>query len=296
MGQEISQQRKCNIIRRHKSHHQIPPTKSIQPKTTQRDITKNPKTTNNNLISSNGKYTRHSQDFQNVYAPTSSISTASSSSTDEEPYRLRQKYNLNKQTYEKFRVSKKLSLVSNSTDQSTSTSTSTSNSISTSATSSNYQNSKSSEPTYNNIERRATQHRRKNSSSTTDSGVYYAPSHCTSSFISSSATSSSSLCSTSACCCATSVTSSSNQSRSSLDQKKNYLCKHLYIKSYLDILEEDEKARAQFKSARPGGIRNYKPKILGEATLSSSAPHSTGFSISSSNLKLREKCKEDPWI
>lgn len=283
MGQEISQQKKCSIISRHKTHQQTP--QSLQPQP-QRGATKNLKPSTN-FTTSNGKYTRHSQEFQSVYAPSSNISTTSSSSTDDEHYRLRQKYNLNKQTYEKFRASKKLSLISSTTDQSTSTS----NSSSTNSSSSTYQNSKSSEPTYNNIVRKPSQHKRKNSSST-DSGIYYASCHCTSSVLSSSATSSSSLCSTSACGCST----SSNQSRSSLDQKKNYLCKHLYIKSYLDILEEDEKAHAHFKSAKPGGIRNYKPKILGETALSTSAPQSTGFSISSNNLKLREKCKEDPWI
>ncbi|XP_011208326.2 uncharacterized protein LOC105229615 [Bactrocera dorsalis] len=287
MGQEISQQKKCSIISRHKTHQQAP--QSFQPHPI-RDATKNPKPSTT-FTTSNGKYTRHSQEFQSVYAPSSSISTTSSSSTDDEHYRLRQKYNLNKQTYEKFRASKKLSLISSTTDQSTSTS----NSASTNSSSSTYQNSKSTEPTYNNIVRKPSQYKRKSSSST-DSGIYYASCHCASSFLSSSATSSSSLCSTSACGCSTSVASSSNQSRSSLDQKKNYLCRHLYIKSYLDILEEDEKARAHFKSAKPGGIRNYKPKILSDSALSTSAPQSTGFSISSNNLKLREKCKEDPWI
>lgn len=288
MGQEISQQKKCSIISRHKTHQQTP--QSLQPHP-QRDTTKNLKPSKTNFTTSNGKYTRHSQEFQGVYAPSSNISTTSSSSTDDEHYRLRQKYNLNKQTYEKFRASKKLSLISSTTDQSTSTS----NSASTNSSSSDYQNPKSSEPTYNNIVHKPSQQKRKNSSST-DSGIYYASCHCTSSFHSSSATSSSSLCSASACGCSTSGTSSSNQSRSSLDQKKNYLFRHLHIKSYLDILEEDEKARAHFKSAKPGGIRNYKPKILGEVALSTSAPQSTGFSISSNNLKLREKCKEDPWI
>ncbi|XP_053951168.1 uncharacterized protein LOC128858715 [Anastrepha ludens] len=288
MGQEISQQKKCSIVRRHKSHQQIP--QSLQPHP-QRETTKNLKPSSN-FTSCNGKYTRHSQDFTSIYAPSSSISTTSTSSTGDEHYRLRQKYNLNKQTYEKSRVAKKLSLISNSTDQSTSTCT-----TSTPANTSTYQNTQQPKKAtiYENIEQKPSHHKRKNSSST-DSGIYYASCHCTSSFLSSSATSTSSLCSTSACGCSTSVESSSNQSRTSLDQKKNYLCRHLYIKSYLDILEEDEKARAEFKSARPGGIRNYKPKILGETALSSSAPHSTGFSISSSNLKLREKCKEDPWI
>ncbi|XP_036339669.1 uncharacterized protein LOC118748997 [Rhagoletis pomonella] len=287
MGQEISQQRKCSIVRRHKSHQQVPQSHQPHP---QREITKNLKPASN-FTSCNGKYTRHSQDFSSIYAPSSSISTASSSSTDDEHYRLRQKYNLNKQTYEKSRIAKKLSLISSTTDQSTSTCN-----TSISATSGTYQNTQPSEgTTYKNIERNPSQHKRKDSSST-DSGIYYASCHCTSSFLSSSATSTSSLCSTSPCVCSTSVASSSNLSRSSLNHKKNYLCRHLYIKSYLDILEEDEKARAQFKSARPGGIRNYKPKILSETVLSTSAPHSTGFSISSSNLKLREKCREDPWI
>lgn len=51
--------------------------------------------------------------------------------------------------------------------------------------------------------------------------------------------------------------------KKSADKQKKYLNHHLYFKSYLDILEEDEKARKLFKAARPG-IRNYTPKILSD--------------------------------
>ncbi|XP_067637866.1 uncharacterized protein [Eurosta solidaginis] len=291
MGQEISHQSKSNIVKRHKSHQQIPQS-TPQPQT-QREVKKKQKPTSN-FSPCKGKYIQHTENFSSIYAPSSTLSTTSTSSTDDEHYRQRQKYNLNKQTYEKSRIAKKLSRISNTTDQSTSSSTSKTSST---ANNSTYQNSQTSEPTYTNIERQSNQHKRKSSTST-DSGIYYASCHCNSSFPSSSSanSTSSSVYSTSACGCAKSVASSTDRSRSSLDHTKKYLCHHLYIKSYLDILEEDEKARAQFKTAKPGGIRNYKPKILSNTALAASAPFSTGFSISSSNIKLREKCKEDPWI
>lgn len=53
----------------------------------------------------------------------------------------------------------------------------------------------------------------------------------------------------------------SSLSKQSKDTQKDYLEHHLYIKSYLDILDEDNKAKKKFKPARPG-IRNYTPKIL----------------------------------
>lgn len=52
-------------------------------------------------------------------------------------------------------------------------------------------------------------------------------------------------------------------SASAADSKQTkYLKEQLYIKSYLDIVERDRRAREQFQPAKPG-IRNYTPKILG---------------------------------
>ena len=57
---------------------------------------------------------------------------------------------------------------------------------------------------------------------------------------------------------------SSSKSQKSLDKQKDYITHHLYIKTYLDILEEDRRAKEYFKTeaaAKPG-IRNYTPKII----------------------------------
>jgi choline dehydrogenase len=49
-----------------------------------------------------------------------------------------------------------------------------------------------------------------------------------------------------------------------VDRQSKYLSEHLYIKSYLDIEEEDRNAKKNFHPAPQGGIRNYKPKIISE--------------------------------
>lgn len=46
-------------------------------------------------------------------------------------------------------------------------------------------------------------------------------------------------------------------------KQTKYLKEQLYIKSYLDIVEQDRTARSHFPAAKPG-IRNYTPKILVE--------------------------------
>lgn len=55
-------------------------------------------------------------------------------------------------------------------------------------------------------------------------------------------------------------TAISKRSSSEAKQTK-YLKEQLYIKSYLDIVEQDRLAQSVFQTAKPG-IRNYTPKIL----------------------------------
>lgn len=89
-------------------------------------------------------------------------------------------------------------------------------------------------------------------SSSIETGYYSNPSSCYYCSSSSSSSESSGL--------------STSQSQKSADKQKEYLNHHLYIKTYLDILEEDKRAKEFFQSeaaAKPG-IRNYTPKILGE--------------------------------
>lgn len=87
-------------------------------------------------------------------------------------------------------------------------------------------------------------------SSSIETGYYSNPSSCYYCTSTSSSSGSSGL--------------SSSQSQKSSDKQKEYLNHHLYIKTYLDILEEDKRAKEYFQSeaaAKPG-IRNYTPKIL----------------------------------
>lgn len=55
----------------------------------------------------------------------------------------------------------------------------------------------------------------------------------------------------------------SKTSYKSVERQAKYLNEHLYIKSYLDIEEDERNARQNFQPA-PQGIRNYTPKILNE--------------------------------
>lgn len=97
-------------------------------------------------------------------------------------------------------------------------------------------------------------------SSSIETGYYSNPSSCYYCSSSSSSSESSGL--------------SSSQSQKSADKQKDYLNHHLYIKTYLDILEEDKRAKEYFQSeaaARPG-IRNYTPKILDNNNSDNSLP------------------------
>lgn len=263
MGQEISQQNKCITSRRHQQQphpqqqHSFPQQQKFQHSDFNNNSPTNfsgppvQKTYNNNA---NAKH-------KELIYTSSSISNASS--TDDEYYRQRQKYNLAKQTYEKVKISKQLG---------------SRKSLDSHSSTSDYQSSAfaTAEELYHDIKGK---HQRKNSQST-DSGIYYSSCHCTPTRFSSAASVTSGG--------STSVVSS--KSSKSLQKQKEYLDHHLYIKSYLDILEEDQKASAQYKVAKPGGIRNYTPKILADVALSTSAPVTNGFA------KQRSKIKDDPWI
>nr|NP_001285252.1 uncharacterized protein Dmel_CG45064 [Drosophila melanogaster]AHN59722.1 uncharacterized protein Dmel_CG45064 [Drosophila melanogaster] len=243
MGQEISQQQNQQHQQHQQHQQQQLPHHKRQP---QRKSFSGISTTN-----------------QPIYTPTSHLSTSSSSintndyshnntsnnNNNNQNYRLRHKYNLSKQTYERS----KIAASSASTSQSD--------------TDSHY----------------AKLNLQRSSSQSSDSGIYNSSCHCSSissiSAVSSSASSSRSSSSSSRGCPSSVVSSKSNRS---LDKQKHYLSHHLYIKSYLDILEEDERARAHFKSARPGGIRNYTPKILASGESSLSGNSSTNTALSSS--------------
>jgi len=243
---------------------------------------------------------------QPIYTPTSHLSTSSSTTNDysttnntnnniNQNYRLRHKYNFSKQTYERSKIPGSVAGTSQSD------------------TDSHY----------------AKLNLQRSSSQSSDSGIYNSSCHCSSissiSAVSSSASSSRSSSSSSRGCPSSLVSSKSNRS---LDKQKHYLSHHLYIKSYLDILEEDERARAHFKSARPGGIRNYTPKILasGESSITGNTGSSTNTTASSAGLSSSapahcygpgkrsstsgagvggpgagatgagKHCQEDPWI
>lgn len=83
----------------------------------------------------------------------------------------------------------------------------------------------------------------------------------TSSSKSTKSSSSSSTSSSTSSSSSTLTTASTASSYKSIDRQTKYLNEHLYIKSYLDIEEEDRNAKVQFQKIRPG-IRNYTPKIL----------------------------------
>ncbi|XP_059224164.1 putative uncharacterized protein DDB_G0277255 [Stomoxys calcitrans] len=286
MGQEISQHNKCYTSRRQQqqsfpqqSHHHYSdkPNKNYQPTNNTNPYSNNTNnslyttttTTSTNSCSSAVPNVKHyNAKHKELVYTSSSISNASS--TDDEYYRQRQKYSLTKQSYEKSKVAKPLGSRKSLDSHSTTTTTS------------DYQscNFAAADELYRDIKGR---HQRHNSQST-DSGIYYSSCQCTPTRFSSTASVASGG--------GHSVVSS--KSNKSVQKQKDYLDHHLYIKSYLDILEEDQRASAQYKVAKPGGIRNYKPKILAEVSLSTSAPVTT--STISAFSKHKSKLKEDPWI
>lgn len=203
-----------------------------------------------------------------------SSSISNSSSTDDEDYKQYQKYNLTKQSYEKSRISKQHQAIESGFGR---------KSLEDSSSSSSDYHSYLIEgkvppkPLYQRTEIKNKHQRNISShSTTTDSGIYYSSGSSSTHTTPIEGYSLSNLSVHSGRASAL----DSHKSRKSLAKQKEYLEHHLYIKSYLDILEEDEIARSQYKVAKPGGIRNYTPKILADICLSSSAP-------------VRH---EDPWI
>lgn len=197
MGQEISQQNKCNTSRR-----QQQPFPQQQPNFHQHQDNQNYQSTNfhNNSPSFSIPKPRYKQHKELIYT-SSSISNASS--TDEEYYRQRQKYNLAKQTYEKAKISKAQLGSRKSLDSHSSTS--------------DYQSSafETSEELYRDIKGN---YQRKSSQST-DSGIYYSSCHCTPTRFSSAASVASGG--------ATSVVST--KSNKSLQKQKDYLDRSSFV-------------------------------------------------------------------
>lgn len=104
-------------------------------------------------------------------------------------------------------------------------------------------------------------------------------------------------------------TTSTNVSRStckSVQRQTKYLKEQLYIKSYLDLEDQDRAARKVFQPKTKGGIRNYTPKILGEKQLNDDPAAGLGGNSSNTNtLSSQQSCssttstlKRDPdaWI
>lgn len=246
MGQEVSQQQQQH--HNHNHNHNL--------------------NLNQNLKRAQPPHRKNNYNKDPIYTPASNISTSSSTDDYDANYRLRHKYNLTKQTYERSKI-----LASNSNHRSSTQSDSDSHYAKINNNNSNIGSNN------NNIVGGKFLQRSSSSSQSSDSGIYNSSCHCSSlSSLSSSAVSSSSASSSSGC----PSSLASSKSNRSLDKQKQYLSHHLYIKSYLDILEEDERARAHFKAARPGGIRNYTPKILGggSETTVSNCSKATTLSVS----------------
>lgn len=76
-------------------------------------------------------------------------------------------------------------------------------------------------------------------------------------------------------------TNCSRATYKSVERQTKYLKEQLYIKSYLDLEEQDRNAKKLFQQTTKSGIRNYTPKILGEKQLNDNNNNCYG---SSSNL------------
>lgn len=93
----------------------------------------------------------------------------------------------------------------------------------------------------------------------------------------------------------------------SVQRQTKYLKEQLYIKSYLDLEDEDRAAKKAFQTTKTG-IRNYTPKILGEKQLNddnSLAGGDTTSSKSNTNTLSSQGCSSatstlrkdsDAWI
>lgn len=73
-------------------------------------------------------------------------------------------------------------------------------------------------------------------------------------------------------------TNYSRASYKSVQRQTKYLNEQLYIKSYLDLEDQDRLAKKVFQqTTTKSGIRNYTPKILGEKQLNDNSSNSSGF-------------------
>ncbi|BFG02840.1 glucose dehydrogenase [Drosophila madeirensis] len=269
MGQEISQQANQQQQQPHQQQQQTaqhkrqpqplpqPPRKSF--------YSNNPESNQQPIYTASSQLSSNSN--SNTNTNTDSNSNTNGNFNNSPNYRLRHKYNLSKQSYERTKILQPASQ---------------------SDTDSNYAKLNS-------------QYLQRSCSQSSDSGIYNSSCHC------SSVSSLSALSSSGSSCSRSSSLVSSSKSHRSLDKQKHYLSHHLYIKSYLDILEEDERARAHFKSARPGGIRNYTPKILASGSETATSSNSSSIcsaavatsgrrSSVSGATSTGKHCQEDPWI
>lgn len=86
-----------------------------------------------------------------------------------------------------------------------------------------------------------------------------------------------------------STASSSYTSR--YDEHFKYLNHQLFMKTYLDIIEEERTTQAHFHQPKRSGIRNYTPKILLDQL-----PPPPATTLSSSSTSSIEQDDVDVWI
>lgn len=73
-------------------------------------------------------------------------------------------------------------------------------------------------------------------------------------------------------------TNASRTTCKSVQRQTKYLKEQLYIKSYLDLEDQDRAAKKVFEQKTKTGIRNYTPKILGEKQLNDDQNNLVGCS------------------
>lgn len=71
-------------------------------------------------------------------------------------------------------------------------------------------------------------------------------------------------------------TNASRVTCKSVQRQTKYLKEQLYIKSYLDLEDQDRAAKKVFQQKTKTGIRNYTPKILGEKQLNDDENNNLG--------------------
>lgn len=75
-------------------------------------------------------------------------------------------------------------------------------------------------------------------------------------------------------------TNASRATCKSVQRQTKYLKEQLYIKSYLDLEDQDRAAKKVFQQKTKTGIRNYTPKILGEKQLNDDDNNLVGGGVS----------------